>query len=390
MFVAYANHSSAILVISGQTGEVSWSFYSMSGIPVAPIPVPVDFVTQDAFVMWLPKLEAVALISNPRKSRQIRQQLQDGGGNYNDNRAATDSAKKKISRQRRHQEGDNTFSESAITPSDRLYYRDLDDSDDDDIAYSNEDEDERSDDDYIASKKFQLAFLSEILKESSDSPFAQKEPFNIFEEHDKTDNEWLDVRKENLPAMRQRSYSEGLIPIRGEENSDVRADPDRHTTELEEELSDLTNHKKHEANHRTATPQEPVPRDHAAFQSSPKILKEFPPEPTRREYEDSDFKSASRSNSQNQQSPTENDKQRNHEGKISKLASAKKPSYHKRSVQSSQSGSQCVRRLSDSADSYVALLLMNDADGRQLITEITEEGPLYLGKCKKCSKGRSP
>lgn len=390
VFLAYANHSSAILVINGWTGEISWSFHSMSGIPVAPIPVPGDFTTQQAFVVWLPKLEAVTLVSKSRKSRQIRQRR--SGGDYDDDSAATDPAKKKISRQRRHQEEDNIFSESAITPLDRLYYRDFEDSDDDDdIAYSNEDDDESSDDDFIASKEFQLAFLSEILKEeSSDSPFEQKELFNTFKEHDKAGNNWLDASKENLPAMHQRSYSEDLTPISGEQNSDVRADPDMHTTELEEELSDLTNHKKDETNHEAKAPQALESRDHAEFQSSPKVLKEFPPEPTRREYEDSDFKMASRSDGRNQQFLTEDDKQGSHKEGNSKLGSAKKPSYHKRSVPSLQTGSQCVRRFGDSGDSFVAILLMKDADGRQLITEITEEGPLYLGKCNKCLKGQPP
>jgi len=78
VFVSYANHSSGILVIDGRTGELSWLFHSMAGLPVAPIPVPGDLSTQQAFVMWLPKLEALTLIVKPRKSRQIQQQGSDG------------------------------------------------------------------------------------------------------------------------------------------------------------------------------------------------------------------------------------------------------------------------------------------------------------------------
>ena len=380
-------------MINGQTGEMNWLFHSMSGIPVAPIPVPGDFTAQQALVMWLPKLEALTLNSKDRKSRHVRPRDRDG--NYDDDSAAVDSAKK-ISRHRRHQEWDDIFSKSAINPSDRLYYHDFDDDVDDDddddynddgIAYNNEDQDESNGDDYLASKELELAFLSEILKDSKDSPFVQMEPFNSLKEHNNAHDKLPDVRKEVLPAVHQGHYSEDLIPNRGKENSDVKADPEMHTTELEEELTDITNHKKDESNHKANAPWAPVTRDHTVLPSRPRVIKEFPPEPTRKDFEDSYFQ---KSNNLNQQLPTENDKQGNHKEEKTKFASAKKLSYHKRSVQSSQTGSQCIRRIGDSADSFLAVLLMKDADGREVITEITEEGPLYLGKCWKCLKDSSP
>lgn len=378
-------------MINGQTGQISWLFHSMSGIPVAPIPVPGDLTTQQALVMWLPKLEALTLNSKHRKSRDVRPR--DGDGNYDDDSAAVDSTKK-ITRHRRHQERDDIFSKSAIDPSDRLYYQDFDDDDEDDdysedgIGYSKEEEDESDADDYLASKELQFAFLSEILKDSSsDSPFAQMEPFNPLKERNNPDDKLPDVRKEVLPALQQGHYSKDLIPISGKENSDAKAVPEMHTTELEEELTDLTNHKKDETHHKANAPWAPVTRDHAVHRSRPKLIREFPPEPTGKDFEDSYFQ---KSNNLNQQFPTGNDKQGRHKEEKSKLASAKKPSYHKRSVQSSQAGSQCIRGIGDSADSYLAVLLMKDADGRELITEITDEGPLYLGKCWKCLKNRSP
>lgn len=71
--------------------------------------------------------------------------------------------------------------------------------------------------------------------------------------------------------------------------------------------------------------------------------------------------------------PFENDRQDN-----LNVGPAEKPSFHKRSVGSSQPGSQCIKSSNDDADSYVAVLLIKDAEGRQHLAEITEERPLYL------------
>ena len=109
--------------------------------------------------------------------------------------------------------------------------------------------------------------------------------------------------------------------------------------------------------------------------SSSKDFKQYLSEPARIDAM-SNLQMASKSDMfQVKQFLTENGKQGD-----SNLAPAKKPSYQKRSVETSQSGSQCIRSSNDDADSYEAVLLMKDADGRQHIAEITEERPLYLGK----------
>ena len=376
VFVSYTNHSSRILVIDGRTGELSWFFQSMTVLPVAPIPVPGDLRTQQAFVMWLPKLEALELIVKPRMSRQIQQQGSEGN-----------SAEKPISRQRRHQEEHKIFSESDISSLYRLYNQEFDDvyndaNFDDRFNYdSREDgEDDDDDDDDIASKEFQVAFLSEILKKySDDRSFAPQKRFNTYEEPYKADSKWLNTRKVGLP-LHKRGYNEDLIPVSGDENSGVIAGLDMRTTDLEEELSDLPNRKKEEANYNTEEPQAPISKDYSVHDTNRKVLKKFPPEPTRRVDEENDLQIKTRSNIRHRQFPAEDGHQANLKD-VTKLVVAKRPSYHKRSVQSSQSRSQCVQSSSDSADSYVAVLLIKDTDGRQLITEITEEGPLYLGKC---------
>lgn len=357
--------------------------------------------------MWLPKLEAVTLISKPRKSRQVQQQDSDGTsgddgrsvGGYANQKArkllsiTSDYAEKKMSRHGHQQEGDTAFPESPP-----LYHPEFDDNDDDFDDRNDAASDENDDDDDIVSKEFQLAFLAEILeKDSDDSHVAQSKLFD--KENDKADNKWLNVRdKENIPAMHQRGYSEDWIPftknhrlpkivheegMSGGENSDVRADPDMHTAHLEEELGHTTNHKKDETlitNHKAKTNRVPISRDHSFLYSNLKVLKELPPEPTREEDEDSDFQMELTGDSHDRQFLMDDAKPADHKQETSRLASAKKPSYHKRSVQSTQSGSQCVKSSGDVADTYTALLLMKDANGRQLVTEITEEGPLYLGK----------
>ena len=347
----------------------------MTGLPVAPVPVPGDFSTQQAFVMWLPKLEALTLIGKPRKSRQTQQQGSDGN-----------SAEKPISRKRRHQEEHKIFSESDISSLHRLYNQQFDNADNDDdfderLNSDRSEDDDDDDDDYdIASKEFQVAFLSEILKKySDDPPPTSQNLFNTYEEHHKADNKWLNTRKVGLP-LHKRGYNEDLTPISGDENSNVISGLDMHTTDLEEELSDLSNHEKDEHNDNAEDSQVPVLRDYSVHPSNQKVLKEYPPEPTRRVDEENDLQMRSKSNIHNQQLPSEDDLRANLKD-VPKLVEAKKPSYHKRSVQSSQSRSKCVQSSSDSADSFMAVLLIKDSNGRQMITKITEEGPLYLGKC---------
>ena len=379
VFVSYTNHSSGILVIDGRTGRLSWLFHSMTGLPVAPVPVPGDLSTQQAYVMWLPKLEALRLIVKPRKSRQTQQQSSDGN-----------SAEKPISRQRRYQEEGKIFSESPdIYSLHQLYNPEFDDvNNDDDFddrlnsdGSEDDDDDDDDDDGYdVASKEIQVAFLSEILKKYSvEPPFASQNLFNAYEEHDKADNKWLNARKVGQP-LHKKGYNEDLIPISGDENSDVISGLDMHTTDLEGELNDLPKKEKDKTNHNAEDSQVPMSRDHSVHPSNRKVHKEYPPEPTRRAYEENDLQMISKSNIHNQQFPSE-DGLRAYLKDVPKLVEAKKPSYHKRSVQSSQSRSNCVQRSSDSADSFMAVLLIKDSNGRQLITDITEEGPLYLGKC---------
>ena len=380
VFVSYNNHSSGILVIDGRTGRLSWLFHSITGIPVAPVPVPGDLSTQQAFVMWLPKLEALTLIVKSRKSRQTQQQGSDGN-----------SAEKPISRQRRHQEEHKIFSESDISSLHQLYRQEFDDVNNDDdfdepLNSDRSDDDDDDDDDDIASKEFQVAFLSEILKKYSDEPsFASQNLFNTYEEHKadneehhKADNKWLSARKVGLP-LHKRGYNEDLIPNSSDDNS-VITGLDIQSTDLQDELGDLLNHEKDESNHNAEDSQAPMSQDYPVHPSNLKVLKEYPPEPTRRADEETDLQVISKSNIHNQQFPLEDGLRANLKD-VPKLVGAKKPSYHKRSVQSSQSRSKCVQSSSDSADSFMAILLIKDSNGRQLITKITEEGPLYLGKC---------
>ena len=375
VFVSYTNHSSGILVIDGRTGRLSWLFHSMTGLPVAPVPVPGELSTQQAYVMWLPKLEALRLIGKPRKSRQTQQQSSDGN-----------SAEKPISRQRRHQEERKIFSESDIYSLHQLYNQEFDDVNNDDdfnVRLNSDRSEDDDDDDYeVASKEIQVAFLSEILKKYSDEPsFASQNLFNTYEEHHKADNKWLNARKVGLP-LHKKGYNEDLIPIpiSADENSNVISGLDMHTTDLEEELNDLPKKEKDETNHNAEDSLVPMSRDYSVHPSNRKVLKEYPPEPTRRADEENDLQIISKSNIHNQQFQSEDGLRANLKD-VPKLVKAKKPSYHKRSVQSSQSRSNCDQSSSDSADSFMAVLLIKDSNGRQLITDITEEGPLYLGKC---------
>ena len=403
LFVAHANSSTTLLLIDGHTGEISWSFDSKTGLAVAPVPVSGLFGTQQAFVIWLPKLEAVTLISKSRKSRDIPQQVNNGNSGDTSESAVpqprkllsvtSDLVKKNEPRHRRHEEADSLFSESAFTSPEEIYNHELGD----DYDFDNNDDSNNDYSDDIAKKEFQLVLLEDILENFDDSSFAlEKKLFNTLEEHDKPVNKRHGARKENLPFINQRGHSEYAIPftkkhslpkiiqeksISGEESFEVGADQHLQT-DLEDELSDLTNHKKDEnliANHKARAPLESLSTDPSFLQSSPKVVKEFPPEPTRIENEDVDVKLLLDRSNSDQQFSTED-----HKKEDLKLASAKKPSYHKRSVPSSQTGSKCAKSFGDSADAYVAVLLMKARSGRQLITEISEEGPLYLGKGLFC------
>ena len=440
MFVAQANHSSTVLVIDGLTGEIRWSFHSKTALPVAPIPMLGVNGMQQAFVIWLPQLEAVTLIPKPRKSRQIQQ---DSDGNHGEDarsvdgdasqkirkllQTTSDSVVKKVPRRKRRVPGDVVAEYDSVSPSEWRYHQDIasrhdhyDDSYDEDYLDSDDEDND------MVSKEFERGLLQEILAEDAgDSPLALRQFFDVLNENidSEASNGLLSESKEHIPVIQQRGYNgEDFSPftknqkflgteeeISQEETSDEIAGPFIDTTsDLERDLSDLTTIKKdkaslsspvkHEAtissqkkdemtsisSHEKketetsgkATRHAHVPREHPLPQSSPKVSKEYPPEPTREHDDENDFQKVSESDTiKDRRFLPENSKEEN-----SKLVPAKKPSYHKRSVQSSPSGSQCVRSSRDDADSFVALLLMKDGEGKQQIAEITEESPIYLGK----------
>ena len=97
--------------------------------------------------------------------------------------------------------------------------------------------------------------------------------------------------------------------------------------------------------------------------------------PVRKSYEDILQTLFARDAFQSKQFP--NEKKKRHS---SNLGLVDKPSLHKRSVASSQYGSQCIGTSDDDVDSYVAVLMVTDTEGRQHVMEIAKERPLYLGK----------
>lgn len=98
--------------------------------------------------------------------------------------------------------------------------------------------------------------------------------------------------------------------------------------------------------------------------------------PVRKSYEDILQTLFARDAFQTKQFRIENEKRHS-----SNLGLGDKPSFHKRSVGSSQYGSQCIGTSDDDdVDSYVAVLLVKDTDERQHIVEIAQEKPLYLSK----------
>lgn len=510
LFISHVNHSSALLVFDGQTGKISWSFHSKIGLPVAPIPVLGINGMKQGFVMWLPEsltldTESLTLIPKPRKSRQIKPDKD--GVQENDaisinelvskkTRKLLSTTGKRMSRRKHHQRAGMNSESNSFTPLEWLYqyphniassdghFNEHDDDDDSDVDYEFLDSDEEEVD--IAAKEFELGPEQEVMSDdANDLPHALRQLFDTFNENIEADKASFSARKEDNPVWQQGDYKEDLYPltknklpgtvyekdeINDKQMSGEMEDQDADSSNLEQYLNDLTNHKKDEMlkTTRKATGNEPVsqdhslgphsspqlskddtlkishkstgnelvpkdqhvpqsspevskdevimttskttrnapvprdhfihqssaqilkddiliashkatvnaqvPRDKSLHQSSPKAPKDYPPEPTR-EDEENDFQKTAMSNvKQDGHLMTENDKQEN-----LMVAPAKKPSYHKRSVQTSQSGSQCVRSSSDDADSYVALLLMKDADGKQWIAKITEEIPLYLG-----------
>ena len=458
---------------------------------------------KEAFVMWLSKSEALTLIPRPRQSRQIQQgsfedRIVSGYANKKTRKLLSTNSRstgRKVPGYRRHEGVGMNLDSDSFTPSEWLddynilsfddHYGDSYGNDDDDDGFIDSDVEDAD----MASNKFELGPEQEIEKKDvSGFPRTLEQVFDSPNENIEADSGLLSAwQDENMQFMEKRHSNKDLFPhaknsiqkfpysdegIRQQKKKrfDKRANLVVHKHDLEQELRDLTDHRKDEASissqkkdkasvssqkkdetairiqnkveasmrrqeegdtlvnsqkkeatsitsqkeegdslrspqkdevflshHKQAalasrhqkdetliTSQKAarltdVPGDHPL--PKPKGLKQYLPEPARRDAM-SNLQIASKSDmSQVKQFLTENSKQDN-----SNLApEAKKPSYHKRSVESSQSGSQCVRSSNDDADSYVAVLLMKDADGRQHIAEITEERPLYLGKDLKKS-----
>ena len=415
LFVAYANDSTSLLVINGLTGEISWSFHKSTGLPVPPIPVLGVSDAQQAFVIWIPKSESMSLIPKHRISRQIQQDNDDYDFFL-------------------HDDNDSNFYESIDDEEEEDG-----DSDDDDGVTLNEFNigllQEILDADTNDSPLSQKQFVDTYNKGDKVLLSTKKEKVPVIKERGYNGDLVSFIRK-------QFSGTEEEVGPQ-EERSNEQADPEILSSKLEWDLSDLANRKINEASlinqkkdaalnshhkkdvmsssnqkkdrtssnshHKDETSVSNEKKDDAlasiqkknkmlfsnhgkdetaisihkttanAFapriQSIPKLPKEQHLEPIREEKK-SDFQNASMHGMiQNSQFLTGNDKQEN-----SKLGPFKKPSYHKRSVQTSPSGTQCVRSSDDDAESYVALLLLKDTEGKQQIVKITEEGPLYLGK----------
>ena len=455
-------------------------------------------------MMWLSKSEALKLIPRPRQSREIQQ------GSFED-RSVSGYANQKtrkllstISRSTgrkvpgyRHHEGIGMNLDSdSFTPSEWLYdYNIVSPDDHYGDSYGNDDDDGDGgfidsdvEDADMVSNEFELGSEQEIQKKDvSGFPHTLEQVFDPPNENTEADGGLLSAwQDENMQFMEKRRSNKDLFPYaknsvqkfpysdegirQQKERFDERANLVVHKHDLEQELRDLTDHRKDEAlissqkkdkasvssqkkdetairiqntveasirrqkedhalmnsqkkdatsissqkeegdslrrpqkdevflsHHKQATLGSRHQKDETLITSqkaarltdapgyhplpSPKDLKQYLPEPARRDAR-SNLQIVSKSDmSWVKQFLTEDSKQDN-----SNLAPApKKPSYQKRSVESSQSGSRCVRSSNDDADSYVAVLLMKDADGRQHIAEITEERPLYLGKDLKKS-----
>lgn len=386
LFVAHTNSSSSLLVIDGRTGGISWSFHSRTGLAVAPVPVPGLSGAQHAFVIWLPKLEAVTLISKSRKSRDISHQVNgwvpgDVSQMMNDEYARPQPRKlfSVSSDLVKKNKKDRFSSKSALLSAAEI--------DNEDFAnynkFDSKDEFEKVRSDDLVLKEFELYLLKDSLEKIEDTSFTEKEPFSSTREEKRADTKWLGIRKEKSSIIHKGGFHQHAIPftkeqmhkegVSGEENIEFKADP-HVQNDLEEQLSGLTNHRKKQTvleNHRARAPLASASKDSSSLQPRQEFLKEFPGRQTRIENQDNEVNILPGKSTVTQQFHSEY-----HRKEYPKLETVKKPSYHKRSVTSLP---KCAKSFGDVADAYVAVLLVKSVDGRQLLADITEEDPLHLG-----------
>ena len=388
LFVAHTNSSSSLLVIDGHTGQISWSFHSRTGLAVAPVPVPGLSGTQQAFVIWMPKPEAVTLISKSRKSRDISHQVNDWNSGdvsqmMNDKYARPQPRKLfSVSSDLIEKNKFDRFFTKAASISPEEIGNDFGD----DSSFHNQEDFSKVNSDDMALKEFELYLLEDILKKIDNPSFAAKKPLRSIKEEERADRIWLGARKEKPSVLHQGGFREHAIPftkdirhkgVSGEENIEVKVDP-HVRNDLEEQLSDLTNHRKEEAvfdNKKERALLASASKDSSSLQSRQEILKDFPGKQSRMENQDIEVKILPGKSTVTQKLHAEYQRKED-----SKLEAVEKPSYHKRSVTSLPRGSKCAKHFGDIADAYVAVLLVKTVDGRQLLAGITEEDPLYLGK----------
>lgn len=238
MFIEYANHSSSLLVIDGPTGKLSWIFHSKSGLPVAPVPVPGVLGMPQAFVIWVPKVESKVLIPKEQAVSQIQE---DSFDDYNDGSRTADGHEKhnKMPRRKRLVDDDMISESDLATSSEWKYLHKFFhfDDNDDEVEEEDVDSDDDSDDDNDDGEAFNEPDLG--LEDNTDSLPLSQETFFDKDVQDKVDSVW----EKELPVLLERVYSEkpaALSPQK--ERFDVMAaDPDFDSSELEWELSDLTN-----------------------------------------------------------------------------------------------------------------------------------------------------
>lgn len=440
MVVEHANQSSVLLVIDGQTGKIVWSFHSKTGFPVAPIPLLGVMGMKQAFVVWLSKAEAMSLIPKPRKSRQIQEDsLEDirvtGYARQSTRKllsTASHFAGKRMPKHKYHGRKDIRLRPDLISHSNWLYKHKLaaldgrfEDSNGDDYGSDDMFDDQSTD---LGLEEFDFGPEQEIqLKSDRVSPFPAGQVFDA-ENKDIADDSalMLALRREDSAFVEKRGHNKEFAlhskdPIQKhpyieewlsqqQKKSNEGEDLATHNHNLEQGLRDLMYQQKEEAPVNSQKKEEAsvgsakdVPavriqkksdtlirtkqdddtlmngqKKDETSNSNQKKEEDFPARQTLTHVDSIENANSQMASDgemlQDKQFLTEYTKQDNSNPELTK-----KPSYHKRSV-GSQSGSQCVRSFDDDADSYVAVLLMKDADDRQQIVEITEERPLYLGK----------
>lgn len=431
------------MVIDGQTGKIVWSFHSKTGFPVAPIPLLGVTGMKQAFVVWLSKAEAMSLIPKPRKSRQIQEDsLKDmsvtGYARQSTRKllsTASHFAGKRVPKHKYHGRKDIRLQPDLISHSNWLYKHKVaaldgrfEDSNGDDYGSDDMFDDESTD---SGLEEFDFGPEQEIqLKSDRDSPFPAGKVFDA-ENKDIADDSalMLALRREDSAFVEKRGHNMEFAPhsedpiqkhpyieewiSRQQKKSNEGEDLATHNHDLEQELRDLTYQQREEAPEKeeaSVGSAKDVPavriqkksdtlirtkqdgdtlmngqkKDETSNSSQRDLVsnqkkeEDFPARQTLTHVDSTENANSQMASDgemlQDKQFLAENTKQNN-----LNLELTKKASYHKRSV-GSQSGSQCVRSFDDDADSYVAVLLMKDADDRQQIVEITEERPLYLGK----------